>query len=525
MAKLSKTTKTVLAAAVVLFLLGTVLLVLLLIEPKETQSESGDDSQTAQTEETHEDDSLTFTDMEGESVLSLTVENETGEFTFNRDSRVVSSTDDEGNVSSQTEYFWTSEQLKGLTPNSSTIKALMNCMAGLSATDEVELAAQDLDKYGLQNPESKVSVTFEDGTQAVLCFGIQNPADTSRVYFRMDGSNDVYLVSYYSVGSAFYDIRQFVSLSKTDSYNTNDPQELEYLIIERGDEEPVEIRYMFDVAEAAEDEDYISTTFNTHRFVTPISTEVDTVQGQNICYGIYGLSMSSCEYLEKTEETLAATGLDDPYVTITFKYGGQRRVLYLGNEIVETTETDDAATPTLTTVTGYYAAFEDDGGIYAIAKASAPWYTFDLQTIMSRRPVSPYIYTVDTIDVMTSDGEYTFKIEGDADSHIFTCNGTEVDDYKFRELYQYLIGSVGEDLYSEEVASAPIASIRFNYREEYKDVYGTLSDTIEFYASDDRKSIVRVNGSVLFKVRQVYTDRLRENVQALLDSGEIQLNW
>lgn len=525
MAKLSKTTKTVLIAAGVLFALGAVLLVLLLIEPKETTSEGEGTSEAVQTEESHEDDSMTFTDKEGENVLSLTVENETGKFTFARDSRVVSSTDDEGNVSSETEYFWTSEQMKGLTPNSSTVKALMNCMAGLSATDEVELSAEDLDKYGLEKPESKVTVSFDDGTQAVLCFGIQNPADTSRVYFRMDNSRDVYLVSYYSVGSAFYDIRQFVSLTKTESYNTNDAQELDYLIIERGDEEPVEIRYMYDVAEAAEDEDYISTTFNTHRFVSPISLEVDTVQGQEICYGIYGLAMSSCEYLEKTEEALAATGLDDPYVTVTFKYGGERRVLYLGNEIVEYTETDDATTPTLTTVTGYYAMLDNDGGIYALAKASAPWYTYSMQTIMSRRPVSPYIYTVDTIDVMTADGEYTFKIEGDADSHTFSCAGTEVDDYKFRELYQYLIGSVGDELYSEEVTASPIASIRFNYRAEYESTFGTLSDVIEFYESDDRKSIVSVNGTVLFKVRQVYTDRLRENVQALLENGEIQLNW
>lgn len=42
-------------------------------------------------------------------------------------------------------------------------------------------------------------------------------------------------VSYYSTGSAFYDIKDFVSLVLTDAYDSNNPQELEYLTIERKD--------------------------------------------------------------------------------------------------------------------------------------------------------------------------------------------------------------------------------------------------------------------------------------------------
>ena len=521
MAKLTKTTKTVLIAAVVLLALGAVLMALLLIKPAEKPETSSDVSSVVE-EEPH----VQFTDKTSDNVLSMSVENSTGTFTFDRQSRVVSSTDEEGNVSSETEYYWTSPQMMGLEPNASTVKAFINSMAGLSATDEVELGAQDLEKYGLASPEAKVSLSFDDGTSAVLCFGIQNPASASTLYFRMDGSSDVYLVSYYSAGSAFYDIRDFVSMKKTESYVTDDPDELDYLIIERRDmEEPVEIRYMYDVEEAAQDEDYIATTFNTHRFVSPVLIEVDTVKGKSVCYGIYGLTMSSCEYLEKTDEALAATGLDDPFATVTFKYGGKRRVLSLGNEIVQVTQTEDEDTPALTTVTGYYAMLDDDNGIYAIAKDSAPWYTFDIQTIMSRRPLSAYIYTVDTIDIIIPEGDFTLKITGDADEHAFTLNGEEVDDYKTRELYQCLIGSVGDEYYTGESGDTPDVTVRFNYREEYRDTFGTASDVVEFFDSGDRKNIVRVNGVTLFKVRSVYPERLRENVIALRDNGEIQLNW
>ncbi len=100
-----------------------------------------------------------------------------------------------------------------------------------------------------------------------------------------------------------------------------------------------------------------------------------------------------------------------------------------------------------------------------------------------------------------------------------------MDDDKFRELYQYVIAAVGEELFFEEQTAEPIASVRFRYTDEYAKVGGREEDVIEFYKSDDRKSIVSVNGTVLFKVRELYTDRLRENVTALIDGGEIKIDW
>ena len=200
-------------------------------------------------------------------------------------------------------------------------------------------------------------------------------------------------------------------------------------------------------------------------------------------------------------------------------------MLLLGNEITEITETDSADTPSLKTVTGYYAMFEGEGGIYSIAKDSAPWYTFTVQSVMSRRPVSPYIYTVDTVTIKTSDSEYVFKIEGDATENAIYCNGEEISAQKFRELYQHLIASVGEELYFDEPQGGLVASVTFKYRDEYVDSYGTDHDTLEYYESDDRKNIIKVNGSVLFKVREIYTERLISNIQAVLEGGKVELNW
>lgn len=541
MAKLSKTTKTVIIAAAVLLALGAVLLALVMTSPKEDvgsgksdvsgQSGTSEPSGTSGTAESGDsstasqaDEKVTINSYEQENVLKLEVVNQTGSFSFDRASREVSSTDDDGNVSTSTQYYWTSPELDGISRNDSTIGAFVRSMAGLSASSMVEENAADLEKYGLAEPLSDVRMTFDDGSTNEVLFGIRNPAATNYVYCCVKGSSDVMQVSYYSTGSAFYDIKDFVSLVLTDSYDANNPQELEYLTIERKDlSEPVEIEYMFDVAAEAEDEDSVVTTFNSHRITSPITAELDTTSGQTICYGLYALSAASCQYIDPTDEDIAQTGLDDPYCRISFKYGGKARVLLLGNEIRESS--DDSDGESLSSVTGYYAMFEGDRLIYAISTSNAPWYTFKVQDIMSRRPISPYIYTVDKLTVTTPDGEYVFTVDGDSDEHTFYYNGEALDDSNFKSFYQHLITSMGEELFFEEADYEPYIKVQFDYREEYYDTYGRSSDVLEFYKSDDRKSIVRVNGDVLYKVRQVYTDRLLSNLDALLNGGDIELNW
>ncbi len=539
MAKLSKTTRTVIIAAGVLLVLGAVLLVLMLTSPAGDDNSSGastgestgtseaaDSSLVSDSSGTSSDsEKVVITDKEQENVLKMEVRNETGSFSFERNQREVSATDDDGNVSTSTEYYWTSPELDGVDHNDSTIGSFVRCMAGLSASSMVEENAQDLEKYGLADPAAEVKVTFDDGTSADICFGIRNPAASNYVYCLTNGGSDVMQVSYYSAGSAFYDIRDFVNLVLTEAYDANNAKELDYLVIDRKDlDEEVRIEYMADVAAESEKEDSVITTFNTHRITSPITAELDTTKGQTFCYGLYSLTASSCEYIDPTEQEIADAGLDDPFCKVSFKYGGKARVLLLGNEI-RTASSDDESSESLSSVTGYYAMFEGGNIIYSISTDNAPWYTFQVQDIMSRRPISPYIYTIDTLTVTTPDGEYVFKVSGDADDHVFTCGDTVLNDSSFKSFYQHLITSMGEELYFSDEKPEPYITLNFKYREEYYDTYGRSEDTIEFYKSDDRKNIVSVNGDILYKVRQIYTQRLLENLDALFNGGDIKLDW
>lgn len=518
--KLSKSVISVIIAAGVLLVLGVVMMILMLTAPKDNGESDSSGSSSVTSEET-----IDITGQRTDSVLKLTVNNDNGSFTFERQKRVVSSTDSDGNVNSEDEYYWTSAELNGVPQSDSTVRNLMNNLSTLPARSIVEENADDLGKYGLASPLASAEVSFEDGSVIKLNFGIQNPANTSTAYCCTEGSSKVYLVNYYSVSGAYSAVNRYANLVMTDGYNIDGSNELDYLKIQRKDlDEEVEIRFMFDVAEDAESEDSIISTFNTHRFIKPMTAEIDITNGKDVCNDMYSLTMSACEYLEQTEENMKACGLDDPFVRMTFKYDGKIHTLLLGNEIVEETgESGTGSAPTLANVTGYYAVMEGVPGIYSIAKESAPWYTFNVSDIISKRPISPYIYTVESITVTTSDGEFKFDIDGE--NKKFYHGSDEVNSSEFKKLYQQLISSIGEEMYTDQTDKAPEVTIKFRYLSKYVDTYGTEEDVLEFIPDDGRKYIINLNGRTVFKIREIFISRLTANVDALLNGGTVNYDW
>ena len=518
---MTRSVKAVIIASAALLVLGGVLLILLLTAPKPDEgANSGQSGSTGIVSE-----NAYIIDKKADLVTSIKVENSYGSFTFTRQKRVVSSTNESGTVTSSDEYYWTSSDLKGVPQYDLSVRNFIASLSSLLENSRVEDAPDDLEKYGLAEPQSTAFLEFEDGTSIKMLFGIQNPVDSGSIYFKTDDSDAVSLVNYYAASGTLSDIRQFAALTMTESYDTGGSNNLKSLKVTRSDlETPIEIRYMSEVEELANDEDIIVSTFNTHRFVEPVTAEVDVTKGQDVCYKIYGLTMSACEYLEQTEENMKKCGLGEPQTTVEFKFGGKEYELIIGNEIRE--EISDAVTSggaPISTLTGYYAIMKGVPGIYSISKDSAPWVSCKVSDLISRRPLSPYIYSAESVEVTVPSG--TFKFDIDRENKEFFCDGKQLLSDEFRSFYQLLIGSVGEEVFSGEVSGEPYASVTFTYNSDYYDVYGTQSDTISYYEDDDRKCIVVLNGEPIFKVRRIYAERIAENVDALLNGGKVNLDW
>lgn len=479
---MSKAVRSLIIAGAVLIVLGAALAVLLLTEPKHTPVEAVSESSSQTGVNAY------IIDRKADEVTKLAVSNSEGAFTFTRQTRTVNS---------ESEYYWTSAELKDVPRDDGTIRNFIADLASLPAKSTVEEHAEDLEKYGLAAPVATAELAFEDGTSVKLMFGIQNPADSSSVYFRLGDGDTVYLVNFYAVAGALSDVRRFAALKLTESYDGESKNELEYLKITRGDLDTlIEIKSKGELSAS----DSEGETFNTHRFVSPVTAEVDATAAKAVLSGVYSLTASSCEFLEQTPENLKKCGLDAPTAVVEFTLGKTSYELKVGGR------TDG----------GYYAAVNGVAGIYTIAEDKIPWVSCTVSGLVSSRPLSPYIYSVESVEVTVPNGIYKFDIDGE--NKTFSCDNEQLPADEFRSFYQTLISDVGEELYTGKASGEQTASVTFRYK-------NGGSDTLSYYDNGDRKCIVALNGEELYKVRKVYTDRLAENVAALLGGGKVQTDY
>lgn len=490
---MKRTAKAVVITAAALVILGGVLAALLLTKPKPKPADV--DLNSIGTE----DPDAYITDRPADEVFSITVNNADGTFTFTRQTRVKNSVNESGEPVKVNEFFWTSEELKGVPQSDYAVRNFIGVLASLPEEAEVENNADDLEKYGLEKPSATATVRFDDGTSVEMLFGITNPVDEAGVYFALGNSRDVKLVNNYAVSEVFSDIRQFAKLLVVDS--TTPP---ETLTIDRPDlGSPLELKINPAIAEDAAE---------TFRFTAPVSVEINAAKGREVFYGVCGLTMESCEFLEQTDELLEECGLSEPRTVVKFSDNGEERELLIGNEIRQKIAVeDDTSRPPVETVTGYYAAVSGVPGIYALDKENAPWLSATFGGLVSRKPLSPYIFSVDSVEIKLTDAEFTFKNENET----FTYNGAPLDYEKFRELFNLLTAELdGDELSGEigEIGKKIIAEITFGYK---TDEYGTPSDTLSFRELDERRCAVILNGTPLFATSKIHIEQISEKVSAL----------
>lgn len=487
--------KPVIIAAAVLVLLAAALGVLLLTEPK---GESGDsyDSGTSDILSFIEDEGDGFTvinNYETDRVLKFVVTNENGGYTFTRAER-------EG------EYYWQTGDLGDVASDEAAMRRnidIFTQLAGIPIAENV--LADDLEKYGLSEPSGKAELEFDDGTGVAVSFGIRNPAKAEYIYCTI-GDGKVYQAYYVNVINVFSDARPFALLQMTEDADSDSGQPERVVIMREDAGTEIELRYMSELDGISDD--ITITTTNSYRFVEPIRAEVDAERASGLYANLRGLEMYDCEFLEKSAENLKASGLDKPSVRVAFTYNGEERVLSLGSEFTKAAVYGGD-------IQCYYAMMDDTAGIFSIEKSKASWCTLGIFDSVSKRPISPYIYGCESVEIITFDGEFKFEI--DAENKSISLNGEPVDSYKFRQLYSKLIGEVGDELYTEVTEGEPTLRVKFNYREEYAAIYGGASDELCYLNNDGRRFVVKFNGNTLFKVNQLYVQGIIDGVYELVN--------
>lgn len=488
---MKKNTKIILGSVIGLAVLGAATLVLVLTQPKDDNADSGTSSDT----------SVSITDYETDDISTLTISNESGEYTINRLGKEK----------------WGIDSIPEALANSSSYSNAMSSAGGMSAKQVVEEDAADLAKYGFDKPTATIKMTFKDNkADDITCLvGIKYEGENSW-YVKTDKSNTVYLVSNSGVSFAMNNELSYVNKSTLVASYDSKNDTVNRVRVERKDlEKDIVLDKLPEETEKEFSSTYVAYAMSSHNGIL-----ADDELDQKVVYGLYGISASGVFAVSPTDEQKKQAGLDDPDCTVTMVSNEDTVTkLTIGSAVYTVTKNDETGEE-IKTITGYYGMLSDKDAIYVFSPDDLPWLTVTPENILYKLFLTPYIYYLDGVTIYDSDRKaYDFKITGDADNSSFSYDGKEVDSAKFKAFYQYLLSAYAEQIYLDDLTDDNkfIAGITYDHREEGKE-----NDVVEFYSSEsDRTCIIVVNGDVRYKVRQVYATRLLENLNALLSGGEI----
>lgn len=494
----SKNFKIILFSVIGLIILGGVVLVLTLTAPKEPSDNP------EQTTVVTEDPALILQPEDMGAIKSIYVENPQGSFTVSidqKDGEKVYSVKELENVDK--DYLSTS-----------VFSTLENNLTGMTARSVVEENPTDLAQYGLDKPQAKAVVTYENGT--FTCYVGNTVTSGAANYFMIEGKNTVY--SYYTHTLApvlEYKPISFVNTVLIPSFAQSGDDSIQKITVQRKDwEEPLILEKLPDLPE-----DSTSIQVFTYSFKSPYDVYLDMNTGTDYLNAMSGLSAEEAVVMNPTEEDYEKYGLNEPLCQVDQLIGETVYRLYIGNPITEEEKDEETGVVTTKTVAYYGYSNKASYAIFRISADSLIWPTMNIGDYMSKQFLMPYIYDLDTFSYKDKDTEFTVKVEGDSTKSTFTVNGEEIEGERFRVFYQYIISCRGEELYTDDEKGELKATYTFTYRDERE------PNTISLYTSEDRTIIIEIDGKNVFKTKWNYHTRLMENAAAFLNGGEIIENY
>ncbi|MCL1881781.1 MAG: DUF4340 domain-containing protein [Oscillospiraceae bacterium] len=417
--------------------------------------------------------------------------------------------------------------------NQNALSELAEHIATLSSNTSVERDVYDLAQFGLSDddPVIRVGAIFDGGNNIRFFLGERTP-DGRGVYFRLADSGDVYVLDW---GVASFIFRDKFHWLERNAFPDQDPNiEIERVTIDRIDWRNAEEGGVFAespmVIEPLPSYEGRSGTFNLHQITSPVQVEICQNRSLSILHGLFGLSASEIVAVAPDEVALEQfgfineDGIEDPTLTVRIDAGGQTFILTVGTRLENETgeiigwlgKSNHAPIPMV-------FLFDSD---------VLPWLFVSVDTLLAENFLQPYIYSVDRVIIETSEPEtLEFRITGDAEGNRIYFNGeyltgtsrdSSSERGRFASLYMFLISVSGEELFVDEIPddSELIARVTYIFRDDSRD-----DDVIEFYTADNFRSIIRVNGVTLFKIRDRYTSRLLSNLNAFVDGSEIINDW
>ncbi len=365
--------------------------------------------------------------------------------------------------------------------------------------------SSSLSDWGMDEPRSTATVTYDDGTKSVIKVGADAPQGLG-TYVMFGTGNAVYLCDKETVEPLLFTLNKLMSLTINESASETSDTDASQITL-RGTAFDREI-----VLRPNPDTDHIQ---NTHIITSPETSYADDSAVSSVTGAIRGLYAESVEMVNPSASQLNKLGLGTPYAQVIAKYKDATENLIASKPDGE----------------GNVYLMKNGGKIvYKMASANLGWVTVKYEKL-----ISPYVLynkysSLSGIEVAAGSKSYDFKVtttvtkaddddKTESTNTVATYMGNELNQGNFETFYRNISMLTKLDLSANAPSGKPALTVKYSYEK------GRKTDVLAFYKQSATKYAVTVNGSAEGTVNSSYVEKLIKQAPDAASDKEVKSFW
>lgn len=393
---------------------------------------------------------------------------------------------------------------------------LFESIETISCDDLIEADCENLEHYGLDDPQAELTILAVDGSTTT--FAIGDKSLLGEGYYMRDTSNrDVYIANYF-FGDRY--IAPFEALYDKKIHQYFENQYFQDFTLKRG-EETVFIRATTE--DEAKDIRYAGGMIMESPFF--VAADADKLYTQLSNLALVEADAIVCPMM--TEEDYVTYGFTDPVtVSIHVFYdpnpetiNGEVNTYYDPNGPIGTLVEGTFTWEIGNIVDGVaYVRYQNAPVVYAVDATTFAFIDWALDDYAQRIVNIKYLNDLDAITVDYEGKTYHFDIKDPErqEEMVVTHEHVRLDQALFRDFYMSIISITNYGIAKNEPDTEPILTVR------YSSIYGEEDDILlEFIPYDSLTCLLRENGRSVFLVLNSRVDKIVRDMHKLLNGEEI----
>ena len=452
---------------------------------------------------------ITVLDLNSDKFDTLTVKNSQGEFKLYTEQLAVTADDSEDAESAepQTSTAWRVEGVETSKLSNTTVTSIVSAAA--SVTAKREITTKSASECGFDKPRFEITISSAQVGNYTILVGSASP-DGTGIYLKLADKDNIYIVEDSSVSVFEFNLLDLAdktalsavsfSVDTTDYVDTNGKFiSFDSLTIEgKNFPEAITIINNTDTSESGSLMPYIIKTpseryAKSENIEAPVSMFSSTIS----VVGIYAYDI--------TNESMAATGLDNPDVYVTLTIQGESKWFKIS-------AIDES----------HCALIRDDSKmIYKVALTNFPILEYKTDDFYSAWVT---LYSINDLSGMniTVDGEkYSFDIDSKEDedkkvSYTIHCNDELITADYFQTFYQNFVALECSDYNLSDISASADCTVEFKFND------GSTSK-LEFYKATETAYQYRLDGMNMGKVTSSAYNKVIKNLKLVAENKEPSL--